>query len=68
MCKMPKKQQFINMRDAVLGMSIRNLAKEDRTCSDGMCRAGDACSCSPKMDNAEARARARKQLAQHVQD
>ena len=64
MCKMPEKQQFINMRDAVLGMTIKDLAKEDRTCPDGICRAGDACACSPKMDNAEARARAREQLAQ----
>ena len=31
MCKMPEKQQFINMRDAVLGMTIKDLAKEDRT-------------------------------------
>ena len=64
MCKMPEKQQFINMGDAMLGMSIKDLTMEDRTCPDGICRAGDACACSPKMDNAEARARTREQLAQ----
>ena len=68
MCKMPEKQHFIYMRAAVLGMSIKDLAKENRTCPDGIYRAGDACACSPKVDNAEARARARKQLACPAQD
>ena len=64
MCTMPENQQLINMRDAVLGMSIKDLTKQDRTYPDGFCRTGDACKCSPKMDNAEGRAWAQEQLAQ----